>query len=140
MLEKTDSKIVITPHMKEMCRLLQCDMKELQNDRAALLQQFVNKYPVTCVLKDARTLVAKKAEKLYVNMTGNSAMAKGGSGDVLAGIIAGLLAQQKDSFKMATLGVFLHGLSGDLSRDQKGKYSVLANDLIYSLVDILRQI
>ena len=95
-----------------------------------LLRTFTEKHAVTCVLKDARTLIGIPGSGLVLNTTGNAAMAKGGSGDVLAGILAGLLVQQKDSKRAACLGTYLHGRCGDLAREEKGPYSVLARDLL----------
>ena len=132
--------LILTPHMKEMARLLSFELRDLQNDKIKYLQQFVEKYPVTCVLKDARTLVANTEENIFFNLTGNSAMAKGGSGDVLTGIIAGILAQKATLYDAACLGVYLHGTSGDYARDKKGLYSVLAGDLIENISPILKQI
>lgn len=132
--------VVLTPHMKEMARLLACSVQELSENRMDYLVSMTNNYPVTCVLKDARTLVGQKNEDTYVNVTGNSAMAKGGSGDVLTGIIAGILAQKADVYEAACLGVFLHGMAGDEARAQKGEYSVFASDLIASVGNVLKQL
>ena len=132
--------LILTPHMKEMARLLSFELRDLQNDKIKYLQQFVEKYPVTCVLKDARTLVENAKENIFFNLTGNSAMAKGGSGDVLTGIIAGILAQKATLYDAACLGVYLHGTSGDYARDKKGLYSVLAGDLIENISPVLKQI
>lgn len=132
--------MVLTPHMKEMARLLTCSVQELSEKRMDYLSSMTNTYPVTCVLKDARTLVAKKNKDTYVNVTGNSAMAKGGSGDVLTGIIAGIMAQKTESYEAACLGVFLHGMAGDEAKAQKGEYSVFASDLIESAGKVLQQL
>lgn len=140
LLCRTKASLVLTPHMKEMTRLLGKDMAELQIEKVQCLDAFVKQYPVTCVLKDARTLIAKEGRDIFLNMTGNCAMAKGGSGDVLTGIIAGILAQKVSSYEAACLGVYLHGLAGDEARERKGAYSVLAGDLIESIGRILKQI
>lgn len=140
MLKNKEQPIVVTPHMKEMARLLSCSVKELQNQKMEYLERFVNQYLVTCVLKDARTLVSNDKENVFLNLTGNSAMAKGGSGDVLTGIISGIVAQKKDVYEAACLGVYLHGMAGDYARDQKGEYSVLAGDLVASTSEILKQL
>lgn len=132
--------LILTPHMKEMARLLACTVEELVAERFSKLVSFAEKNAVVCVLKDARTLVAKRDENIYLNTSGNSAMAKGGSGDVLTGIIAGILAQEKDSYKAACLGVYLHGLAGDIAKEKKGSYSVLASDLIDALSDVCKEI
>lgn len=140
LLYQTKVSLVLTPHMKEMTRLLESDMAELQMEKVQCLENFTNQYPVTCVLKDSRTLVAQAGRDTFLNMTGNCAMAKGGSGDVLTGIIAGILAQKVSSYEAACLGVYLHGMAGDEARERKGAYSVLAGDLIESVGRILKQI
>ena len=121
---------ILTPHMKEMSRLLGSSISELQKNRVDVLRSFTENHAVTCILKDARTLIGVPGFGLVLNTTGNAAMAKGGSGDVLAGILAGLLVQQKDSKSAACLGTYLHGRCGDLARKEKGPYSVLARDLL----------
>lgn len=139
-IEVTNALIVLTPHMKEMSRMLQCSVKELIEQRMERLHAFVERYKVVCVLKDARTLVAKEHRNTYLNLSGNAAMAKAGSGDVLAGVIVGILAQQCEPYTSACLGVFLHGLAGDMARDQKGAYSVLASDLVAEISSVLKNI
>lgn len=139
-IEETNALIVLTPHMKEMSRMLQCSVKELIEQRMEKLHAFVERYKVVCVLKDARTLVAKEHQNTYLNLSGNAAMAKAGSGDVLAGVIVGILAQQCEPYTSACLGVFLHGLAGDMVRDKKGAYSVLASDLVAEISSVLKNI
>lgn len=139
-IEVTNALIVLTPHMKEMSRMLQCSVKELIEQRMERLHAFVERYKVVCVLKDARTLVAKEHQNTYLNLSGNAAMAKAGSGDVLAGVIVGILAQQCEPYTSACLGVFLHGLAGDMARDKKGAYSVLASDLVAEISSVLKNI
>ena len=139
-IEVTNALIVLTPHMKEMSRMLQCSVKALIEQRMERLHAFVERYKVVCVLKDARTLVAKEHRNTYLNLSGNAAMAKAGSGDVLAGVIVGILAQQCEPYTSACLGVFLHGLAGDMARDKKGAYSVLASDLVAEISSVLKNI
>lgn len=139
-LEELKTPFVFTPHMKEMARLLQCEIEELQINKIEKLKEFCNTYPITCVLKDARTLVGCKNQDYYLNLTGNSAMAKGGSGDVLTGIIVGILAQTGYGYESACLGVYLHGMSGDCAAKEKGDYSVLASDLVDYVGEVLKQI
>ena len=91
---------------------------------------FTEKYGVVCALKDARTIVVKRNHPIFVNTAGNSSMAKAGSGDVLAGVIAGLLAQHMEIYDAAACGVYLHACGGDEAKKMKGSYSVLAEDLI----------
>lgn len=140
MLQNVEQPLIFTPHMKEMSRLLSCGVKELQEEKSKYLEEFTKQYPVTCVLKDARTLIGKKEEDIFLNLTGNNAMAKGGSGDVLAGVISGILAQKVKPYEAACLGVYLHGMAGDYARDKKGQYSVLAGDLVDCIGEILKQI
>ena len=140
MMQNRKQPIILTPHMKEMARLLYCSVPGLQEEKIRLLDEFVKQYPVTCVLKDARTLVASAEEDTFLNLTGNSAMAKGGSGDVLTGIISGIVAQKTEIYDAACLGVYLHGLVGDYAREQKGAYSVLAGDLIDGISEILKHL
>ena len=130
---------IFTPHMKEMTRIARVGMEELKSRKMEILNSFVQEYPVTCVLKDARTYVACKNRHPYVNLSGNQSMAKAGAGDVLAGVITGLIAQGMDSYEGAALGVYIHGLAGDAAREKKGSYSVLARDLAESLSTILKQ-
>ena len=128
-------KLVLTPHIKEMARLLNCKVDEVKAEPFTRLTEFAESNAVVCALKDARTLVARKNTNVYVNLTGNSAMAKAGSGDVLAGVISGFIAQGTDTYSATCMGVYLHGLAGDIAREKRGKYSVLASDIIDALGD-----
>lgn len=139
-LETTKRPCILTPHMKEMSRLLNCSVTELQARRIELLQSFTKKYPVICVLKDSRTLIADQTDWLCLNQTGNASMAKGGSGDVLTGIITGILAQKDLPLSASVLGVYLHGSAGDAAKEQKGLHSVLASDIIDGISEILKKL
>lgn len=135
--KNTDSEIVLTPHMKEMERLSGKKVSEIREKRMDVLGEFTKRYPVVVALKDARTIVASNTSHTYVNLSGNCAMAKAGSGDVLAGIIAGLMAQKVTGYDAAVLGVYLHGCCGDYARKKMGSYSVMAEDLIENLSKVL---
>ena len=124
------SGYVLTPHMKEMSRLTGYSVQELKDNRRKLLRNYTEKVHAVCVLKDSRTLTAAPDKELWINASGNAAMAKAGSGDVLAGMITGLMAQHMEAAYAAALGVYLHGLSGDHAREELGSYSVLAGDLL----------
>lgn len=128
--QMAERRFVITPHMKEMSRLTDTPVKELKADRIQILKDFISRYRITCVLKDSRTLIASEEKGIRMNLTGNSAMAKAGSGDVLAGVISGWMVQGKETEDAAELGTYIHGLSGDLAKFEKGVYSVMARDLI----------
>ncbi len=121
---------VLTPHMKEMSRLLHIETADLKTERISLSQQFANENHLVLVLKDSRTMIFQEGRAPYLNLTGNQSMAKGGSGDVLCGIIGGLLAQSKQVSDAAVLGTYLHGKAGDMAKNNLGSYSVLARDLI----------
>lgn len=125
----SDGNYVLTPHMKELSRLTGRPVRELKKDRIKSLESFTKQYGVTLVQKDARTLVGAAGRRTYVNRTGNASMAKAGSGDVLAGMIAGFMAQGKEPYDAAVLGVYLHGLAGETAGDMLGSYSVLAREL-----------
>ena len=128
--QMAERRFLITPHMKEMSRLTGTPVEELKADRIQILKDFISRYRITCVLKDSRTLIASEEKGIRMNLTGNSAMAKAGSGDVLAGVISGWMVQGKEAEDAAELGTYIHGLSGDLAKFEKGVYSVMARDLI----------
>lgn len=133
-------QFVFTPHMKEMSRIVKKPVEELQRNRMEILTQFTGEARITCVLKDARTCICRQGEHPYVNLSGNAAMAKAGSGDVLAGVITGLIAQGMTCFDGAVLGVYLHGLAGEAAREEKGIYSVLARDLADAVGTVLKRL
>lgn len=133
--ERTNNKqkivsdnIIITPHLKEMSRLTGMSVARIQENIIDSAQYF-SQEKCTVVLKDARTVVAK-GEKVYINTTGNSGMATGGCGDVLSGMIGGLICQNMSPFDAAALGVYIHGMAGDVASEQKSSYSVMAQDII----------
>ncbi|MCC2253563.1 NAD(P)H-hydrate dehydratase [Ruminococcus sp. CLA-AA-H200] len=132
-LGKMPGPVIVTPHMKEMSRLTGKSIPGITEDRVASAREFAREYGAVCVLKDSRTVVSEEGRHPFLNLAGNSAMAKAGSGDVLAGVITGLLAQGKDAFQSAAAGVYLHACGGDEARRAKGGYSVLAGDLIEGL-------
>lgn len=140
LLKKCAFPIVLTPHMREMTRMLGCSIPELIENRFDQLMTFVRQYPVVCALKDARTIVAEKNQSVFVNTAGNNAMAKAGSGDVLAGVITGLAAQHMNIYNSAVTGVYLHACGGDNAKEQCGSYSVLAEDLIMGIKNVLSQL
>ena len=120
---------VITPHPKELARLLNVDLSEVLENREKYARISAQTYECITVLKGHNTIVTD-GDKIYVNTSGNSALAKAGTGDVLTGIIAGLLAQNVKPFNAAMLAVFIHGLAGDIASEDYTKYSVLASDVL----------
>ena len=137
-LNFSKSKIIVTPHPGEMARLCGTTVQRVQENRKACAEYFSKKYNVITVLKGAYTLISDEDGKCLVNTTGNPGMAKGGSGDVLAGIIAGLIAQGVQPFKAACAGVYIHGGAGDIALERTGEYSMLASDIINSVPEFLK--
>lgn len=123
-------KLVFTPHPKEASRLLGVTLDDVLSDIEGSAKKITQKFNCVTVLKTHRTFICAPDGREYTNTTGNSAMAKAGSGDVLTGMITGLIAQKADIFEAACLGVYLHGLCGDLARKKLTSYSVMAEDLI----------
>jgi ADP-dependent NAD(P)H-hydrate dehydratase / NAD(P)H-hydrate epimerase len=123
--------LVLTPHPGEMARLAGLSVKEVEADRIGLARRFATENGVTLVLKGWRTLIAHPDGHIAVNTTGNPSMAKGGSGDILTGIVAGMLAQYPhDVAKAAEAAVFLHGLAGDFAALAQDEHTVLATDTV----------
>jgi hydroxyethylthiazole kinase-like uncharacterized protein yjeF len=123
---------VFTPHPGEMARLAGKPTAEIQAQRVEVAREFSARYGLTLVLKGFRTLIANPDGQVWVNPTGNPGMATGGTGDVLTGLIAGLLAQfpTRAAGEVATAAVYLHGLAGDLAAGELGQPSTLAGDLL----------
>lgn len=140
LLKQCQCDVILTPHMKEMAGLLGTSVKELKENRFQLLHQFVEEYSVICVLKDTRTVVSKKDNQTFINTAGNHAMAKAGSGDVLAGTITGMLAGHLEPEKAAVTGVLLHACGGDEAKQELGSYSVLAEDIISGMQRCLKKV
>ena len=142
---------ILTPHMLEMTRLREGTLRpgrdavdRLKKERFRAVKEVSEKYGAVTVLKDACTVVSAggsfgddKREMYFLNSSGNDAMAKGGSGDVLTGVIAGLAAQGLEAEKAACLGVYLHGIAGDLAKEKTGSYGMIARDLIAALPEAM---
>ena len=129
-LSLLNSDAVLTPHPGEMARLTSISVPVLEKDRISTAQQFASKYGVTLVFKGAPTVTSTPNGNLWVNSTGNPGMATGGMGDVLTGIIAGLMAQGIPSENAAALGVYLHGLAGDIVAERLGRHGLIASDVL----------
>jgi NAD(P)H-hydrate epimerase len=121
--------LVITPHPGEFARIAGTDVRTIQSNRQEYAARFAVDHGAVVVLKGYGTLVTD-GRRLYRNTTGNPGMATGGTGDVLTGMIAALLGQHLEPFAAAQLGVHVHGLAGDLARDDLGEVSVIASDLL----------
>jgi hydroxyethylthiazole kinase-like uncharacterized protein yjeF len=131
--------MVLTPHPGEMARLVGLTVKEVEADRIGLARQFAMEHKLTLVLKGWRTLVAHPDGSIAVNTSGNPAMAKGGSGDILTGIVAAMLAQfPNDVARAVETAVYLHGLAGDFAAKAMDEHTVLATDTVTHLSDAFR--
>lgn len=139
-LARVPGPLVLTPHPGEMARLAGVSIAEVQADRLSLVAKYAREWGVTLLLKGAGTLVAEPGGPVYINSTGNPGMASGGTGDVLTGVIAGLLAQGMDPAGACTLGVYLHGLAGDVAAAKRGLKGLLAGDVIDCLPGVLREL
>lgn len=137
--KKGEEKVVMTPHPGELLRLLSADWQEYEKSHEAMAKRLSVEYGCTAVCKDAVTLTAGKG-KSCINLSGNDAMATAGSGDALAGMIGALLAQGMDAFSGASLGVFLHGLSGEEAAHKKGRHGVLSGDIVKMLPVVLQKL
>ena len=131
--------VILTPHPLEFARLCGLDTSEVIENRVELASEFAQKYGVTVVLKGAYTVVASSSGKTYTNTTGNEGMAKGGSGDVLAGMTAGLAPKFENAFKTAFTAVYLHGLAGDIAAEKVGKISMTASDIAENISDAFKK-
>ena len=129
-LKNLKAPAIITPHPGEMARLLHSTPKTVNSNRENTAIDFAKKFGVVTVLKGAGTIIASPDGEVYINHTGNSGMATGGSGDVLSGIIGSLLAQGASPINAAAAGVYLHGTIGDLAAEKLGKISMLPTDMI----------
>lgn len=140
MLHKIKGECIITPHIKEMSRLTGLSTSEILNSPIETAVAFAKKYNVTVVLKSASTIISSPNGDFYINTTGNSSMAKGGSGDCLAGTIAGLLAQNLSPLYSASLGSFINGLSAETASENLSLYGVCARDIISFIPTAIKKI
>lgn len=138
-LKKAKAPIIITPHPGEMARLVKLTPKAVNENRAEIAADFAKEYGVVTVLKGSGTIIASPEGRVMINRTGNSGMATGGSGDVLAGMTGSLLAQGAKPFDAASAAVYLHGLSGDIAAEKLGRISMLPTDLIDEIPQAFRK-
>lgn len=138
-LRAARAKRILTPHPGEMARLAALkSAEEVQQNRLGIASEFALKFGVVVALKGYHTVVTD-GERYYENNTGNPGMATGGTGDVLTGVVAALVAQGLEAFEAAQLGVYLHGLAGDLGAERLGEISLIASDLLDELPRAFQQ-
>ena len=130
LLGHASAKIVFTPHPGELARLLGITSQKVQSDRLGISQSFARRNNLWLILKGAHTVLADPQGSLFINSTGNEGMATGGTGDVLAGILGGLISQGLDPLQASKVGIYLHGMAGDLAASQKGTMGMIAGDVI----------
>src|SRR6202050_1119734 len=132
--------LVITPHPGEMARLVGCTIADVQKDRLGVARKFAREPELIGVVKGHRTLVVQPDGEAWVNTTGNPGMATGGTGDILTGMVAGMMAQHsKPVFLAVIAAVHLHGLAGDVMRERVGEHSLVATDLLKGLPGAFRR-
>lgn len=129
-LQKNPAPKILTPHVGEMARLTGFQKRVIEKSRKKTARDFAQNFNCTLVLKGHQSIVATAKGEAYTNPTGNAGMATAGSGDVLTGMIAAFLAQGLNSFDAARLGVYLHGLAGDLAAKEKTQVGLIATDII----------
>jgi NAD(P)H-hydrate epimerase len=132
-----DKEAVLTPHPGEMARLADTPIPTLETDRISTAQQFANEHGVTLVFKGAPTVTSTPTGNVWINSTGNPGMATGGMGDLLTGIIAGLMAQGVSSEKAAALAVYVHGLAGDITSERSGMHGLIASDVLKAVPEAI---
>jgi NAD(P)H-hydrate epimerase len=139
LLDGRGRTLVLTPHPGEMARLTGLTIAQVEADRIHLARSFATEHNLTLVLKGWRTLIAHSDGRVAVNTSGNPAMAKGGSGDILAGIVAAMLAQfPEDVAHAVEAAVYLHGLAADFAALAMDEHTVLATDTLAHLSDAFR--
>jgi len=133
--------LVLTPHPGEMARLTGLNTSAIQRDRINVARSFARDHGLILVLKGDRTVVAQPDGEVWVNPTGNPGMATGGTGDILTGIVAGMLAQNpRREFEAVLTAVYLHGLAGDIARERLGEHSLVATDLVNALPEAFSRV
>lgn len=139
-LKKAKADILITPHPGEMARLTDSSVEEIEKERVETIRNFSCEYGVNVLLKGHETLICNEdCSSIYVNKTGNTGLSKGGAGDLLAGIIAGLAANMKgDVFKSAVLGAYVHGMCADVLKIDFSEYAILPSDCADALLSVYK--
>lgn len=139
-LREAKSDIILTPHIKEMSRLLEKNTDYVLKNKFEIAKKFSKKYHLTLILKDSQTVISDTSGYLYLNSTGNESMAKGGSGDVLAGIVGSFAAQGVSCLNSALISVFIHGKSGDICKEKFSSFSVTPTDIINNLSEVFLEL
>ena len=140
LLDGRQRPLVLTPHPGEMARLAGISIKAVQSDRLNVARSFARDHHLVLVLKGDRTIIAFPDGSAWVNPTGNPGMATGGTGDILTGMTAGVIAQMPNDYARAAIAaVYLHGLAGDVAAERMGEHSLVATDLLHGLPEAFRR-
>ncbi|MBQ0098912.1 MAG: NAD(P)H-hydrate dehydratase [Oscillospiraceae bacterium] len=140
-LDKAKCEVVLTPHPKEFSRISGLSVEDIEKDREKAVAVFTDRYKnITLVLKGNGTLVKRYGCETYINKTGNEGMAKGGSGDVLSGIISSLTAQGVETHISSLCGVYIHGLAGDIAKEKFTEISMLPSDTVNCISEAFKKI
>lgn len=139
-LENHKQPIVITPHPGEFARMINVTVEEIEENRIYYSKLISKKYNIIVVLKGFNTIVAYPNEEIYINKTGNPGMATAGSGDLLTGMIASFIGQKIDIENAVKLGVYLHGLAGDMASEYMGEYGLIATDILNQIPNSIKKI
>lgn len=139
-LSRYDAPIVLTPHPGEMARLINRSIEYVMENPVEVALSLSKDIGAVVLLKGATSVIANSDGRVYINTTGNSGMATGGSGDVLTGIVASLMAQGYDAFYAAVLGSFIHGMAGDMAADDKGEVGVIAHDILDTIPYVFKSL
>src|SRR3989338_7076519 len=140
LLKDKPSPVIVTPHPGEMARMLNTTSKEIQTNRIEASRKLSAEYGIYVILKGARTIVATPEGEVYINPTGNPGMATAGTGDVLSGIIVGFMAQGLSARDSSILGVYLHGLAGDIAAEKLSQTALIARDLIKTFPEAIKKV
>jgi NAD(P)H-hydrate epimerase len=138
-LKKIQVPCIITPHPGEMSRLTGLSIKDIMDNTIQVAQEFAREFDVIVCLKDARSVCANADGDVYINVTGDTTLAKAGSGDILTGLVAGLLAQGCEPFVAASLGMYLHGKAGEFAGRALSHRGALASDVLRHIPDVLKR-
>ncbi len=137
LLKEFKGELIITPHPGEFARLTGLSVSEILKNRIELVRQYAQEWKTTIIFKGGPTIIGCSNGEVYINATGNAGMATAGSGDVLSGLIAGLLAQGMAAQDAAIAGVYLHGLAGDIAKSDFGEMGMIAGDLLAAIPQAL---
>jgi NAD(P)H-hydrate epimerase len=130
LLKKCGPPVIVTPHPGEMARLVSSTAARISRDRVEAAAKFASSRQVHVILKGYRSVIASPSGQILINSTGNPGMGSGGTGDLLTGMVGGLLSQGRTPLEAAAGAVYLHGLAGDLAAEEKGEYALIAGDIM----------